>query len=166
MSMTETPVGITSGSTDKRHRATAVEMEERKQRAVEVAKNSASPVTQDQIRIALGLTPPNTVALVRSLIDEGRLQMAGKNGRRLLLKVGRKAKATAPATTPDASTPKTPKPRATALNVNDILSQLHIGAEYEMIGLQVKKDSGITIDLVEKSVPGGRVLTVALAGAK
>lgn len=164
MSITETPVGTPS----RKPRATTQQMADRKQAAIDVAKNASGPVTLEQIRDALNLNPPTAVALVRGLIEDGSLKLAGKNGRRLLLRPGKGGKARAVATPAAPATPapaRTAPPRSGDLNVNDILASLHIGAEYEMVGLQVKKDLGITIDLVEKSVPGGRVLTVALAGA-
>lgn len=167
MSVTETPVAT---PVSRKPRATTQEMADRKQAAIDVAKNSPAPVTLEQIREALNLNPPTAVALVRALLDDGSLVLAGKNGRRLLLRPGKGGKARAVAATPAAAAPAparraAPTTRKGDLNVNDLLASLHIGADYEMVGFQVKKDKGITIDLQEKSVPGGRVLTVALAGA-
>lgn len=149
-------------SSAKRHRATAKDMEKRKQKAIEVVENSSSPVTLEQIRSALSINQPSVVSLTRSLIDDGKLTVAGRNGRRILLRLTNKSDV---AKAPKATTPKTttkPTTETASISINALLDRIHLGDDLEVVGYAVTKTDGIKLDLLNKSVPGAKVLTVAI----
>lgn len=144
-------VTTATDTTAKRHRATKEEMASREESVLRAIGSEDEPVTIKFVMEHTGLSHIRASTLVRRLIDEGKIDVVGKNGRELLLR-------------PGSGQPKVNASTVTvrelpSVDAEDVLRQLHIGLgnELRVAGLHLVEGAKPIIDL---RTPDGATLRV------
>lgn len=160
METTEETAQETVKSTGKRQRASREEMNARKDQVVSfiASRPNAAPSTIGEVMSATGLSQIKASTLIRDLTEEGRVQVIGKDGRKLLLRPGNGVRQEKEAAKAVARQMPQQLPAA---DINSILTQIHVGlgGALRVAGFHIVEGEQPTIDLKTED---GETLRVAV----
>lgn len=132
------------------------------------------PATLPEIAFVIGLSYPVAAAVLRRLVQEGKVNQVGRDGRRVLFMWNESYGEDEPTPQDELNEPDTGE-RADVIDlrtaapaelpsvaINSVLRQIHLGKELEVIGFHL--EAGDPQPLIDLRSHDGEVVTVSLVG--
>jgi len=149
----------------RRNRATRSEMSNREDRVVDLLSGADGLVTIKEVQEELGLPYPATASLVQRMVESRKIVIAGRDKRSYLLTVNNRTEIPERTHEEEGTTlTKVRKPQThnlSSVDINTVLSQLHIGlgGELKVSGFHIIEGERPVIDLRS---PNGDLLSVTV----